>query len=272
MLKKRHYIALGIVVAITLVLLKLPSRTASHLKLAISGSFLHLFGVGASAKQLAEKSGNAVVPRRELVRQADELRKQLEENRIRLMHADEVARENARLRRQLGMPQQSPWGKHIAARVVARDPANWWRTIKIDVGLREGVTTNCAVFTAEGLVGKISEANYTQAQVVLLGDPDCRVSGLVLIDEQTVDAGVIAPSSSSPFDNIIVEMSYLSRNSVLRAGQRVITSGNGNVFPKGILIGHIVDHRPVGYGLYNEARVKVAVRLNALEEVLVKLP
>jgi rod shape-determining protein MreC len=252
-----------------LVLLKLPSRTVSQLKLVISGLFLPMFGVGGSARQVAEQGGNIVVPRRELIRQLDELRKQADENRIRLMQAEEIARENARLRQQLGIPQQFPWWKTKIARVVARDPANWWRTIKIDVGLRDGVRPNCAVFNAEGLVGRVSESSYVQSQVVLLGDPDCRVSAIV---EETREAGVIAPSSSSPLDNIIVDLSYLSRNSVLRSGQRVLTSGHGGIFPNGILIGHIVDYRSVGYGLYNEARVKVAVRMNALEEVFVKLP
>jgi rod shape-determining protein MreC len=48
-----------------------------------------------------------------------------------------------------------------------------------------------------------------------------------------------------------------------------MTSGLGGIFPKGILVGHVVDFRTVGYGLYNEARVKVAARMNALEEVWV---
>ena len=69
-----------------------------------------------------------------------------------------------------------------------------------------------------------------------------------------------------------MDLSYLSRSSPLRAGQRVVTSGQGGVFPKGILVGHIVDFRTIGYGLYNEARVRVAVKMNALEEVFVKLP
>ena len=269
MLRRRHYVALGVAVVVMLVLLKLPSRTVSQLKLGISGLFLPMFGVGGSASQLAEQAANAVMPRRELLRQMEEIQKQTHENRIRLMQAEEIARENARLRQQLGIPQQAPWMKMIPARVVARDPANWWHTIRIDVGLREGVTANCAVFTAEGLVGRINQSSYTQSQVVLLGDPDCRVSAII---EETREAGTISPSSSSPLDNIIVDLSYLSRNAILRAGQRVVTSGYGGVFPKGILIGQIVDFRSIGYGLYNEARVKVAVRMNALEEVFVKLP
>jgi len=269
MLKKRHYVALGLIVLITLVLLKLPSKTVSQIKLAIGGLFVPFTGVAGSTGQMLDRGANMVIPRSELLRQVEELNQQKEENRIRQMQADEIARENARLRQHLGMPpQEYPWKRKLA-RVIARDPANWWRTIWIDRGLRDGVTTNCAVFTAEGLVGRVRETSFAQSQVVLLGDLDCRVSAMI---EETRDAGVIAPSSSSPLDNIIVDLGYLSRNHIPRAGQRVVTSGYGGVFPKGILIGLVVDSRSVGYGLYHEARVKVAVRLNALEEVWVKLP
>src|SRR5439155_4709286 len=104
------------------------------------------------------------------------------ELKIRAVQAEESARENSRLRQYLGFPKQVPW-KLKLARVVARDPANWWRTLKIDAGSRDGVTVNCAVISGDGyLVGRISEAAYAQSQVVAVGDPACRVS--VLMEEE----------------------------------------------------------------------------------------
>jgi len=268
-LKRPHYIALGAVILLTVVVLKLPSRTAQQLKLAISGLFLPLFGLAGSVNQLADKAGHALVPRKDLINDLERLRQENGELRLRLGQTEETARENARLRQYVGWARQFPWRSKLA-HVVARDPANWWRTIKIDVGLRHGVSSNAAVLSPEGfLVGRVSEPGFTQSQVVLLGDPDCRVSVMI---EDTRDTGFIAPVSSSPLDSILVEVSGLSRHSRLRPRQRVVTSGLGGVFPKGILVGEIVDFRSVDYGLYNEARVKIAARLNALEEVWVILP
>ena len=268
-IKRPHLIALGVVVVVTVVLLKLPSRTASQLKLAISGLFLPLFGLSGTAQDGTEKAGNSVVPRAELIKELDRLRRENSALRARQLQADELARENARLRQYVGWGKQFPWQVKLA-RVIARDPANWWLTIKIDAGLRQGITTNSPVISPEGfLVGRVSDVGFEQSQAVLLGDPDCRVSVMV---EETRDTGVITPASSSPLDNIIVDLSYLSRNSPLRPGLRVVTSGLGGVFPKGIVVGTIVDFRSVDFGLYNEARVKVAARLNALEEVCVILP
>jgi rod shape-determining protein MreC len=268
MLRRPHYIILGAILLLTAVILKLPSGTATRLKLAISGLFLPLYGLSSSAGQLSEKVGNAVVPRAELLRQIDQLQKENQELKIRTMQAQETDRENARLRQYFGFAKREP-GKWKLARVVARDPANWWRTLKLGVGSRDGITNNAPVRTAEGLVGRVSEVSYAQSQVVLLGDPDCRVSVEL---EDTHDHGVIAPSSSSPLDNTLVDVLYLSRSSQLKAGQRVWTSGSGGIFPPGILVGQIVDFRMIDYGLYNEARVKLEVKMNTLEEVWVRLP
>jgi rod shape-determining protein MreC len=268
MLRRPHYIILGVIILVTLVVLKLPSGTAARLKLAISGLFLPLYGVSGSAHQLSEKASNALTPRPELVRKIEELQRENEELRVRAMQAAEIGQENARLRQYLNFPKQVPW-KLKLARVVARDPANWWRMLRINLGSRDGVTNNSPVLTAEGLVGRVSEVGYAQSQVVLLGDPDCRVAVKI---EETKDNGVIAPSSSSPLDNTLVDLVYLSRSSPLKAGQKVVTSGLGGVFPPGILVGQIVDFHTIDYGLYNEARLKLEVKMNTLEEVWVKLP
>jgi rod shape-determining protein MreC len=268
MLKRAHYIALGLVVVLTLVVFKLPSRTASQLKLAIGGLFLPLFGFSGSAQQLTQKAGNAITPRNDLIRQLEQTEHENQLLKIRLQELDEIERENNRLRQYLTFTKTFP-GKLKLGRVVGRDPSNWWKNLKVDLGSRDGIVTNCPVLTSEGLVGRVAEVGYTQSQVVLLGDPDCRVA--VMISDNG-EQGVIAPSTSNPLDYSIVEMGFISRNAKLSPGQKVITSGVGGVFPKGIPVGVIVDSRSIGYGLYNEARVKLNVRLNSLEEVFVRIP
>ena len=70
----------------------------------------------------------------------------------------------------------------------------------------------------------------------------------------------------------MVDLTYVNQPRVMKAGQRVLTSGLSGAFPKGILIGHIVDTNSVGFGLYTEARVKLGASLDRLEEVWVVLP
>ena len=104
----------------------------------------------------------------------------------------------------------------------------------------------------------------TYSQVVLLGDPNCRVSALV---NETREAGIIGPSG--PLDTGLVELATLPPNANVKPGQNVVTSGNGGIYPKEIPIGKIVDSHPADYGLSTAARVKLGANLNALEEVWV---
>ncbi len=267
-LKRPQYIALSVVVLLTILLLKLPTRAAANFKRAVSGMFMPMHGLASSAEDLANKTSYATLSRRALIERIEELEKENQASAIRLMQADEVLKENARLRAQLGAARQFPWNKKLA-RVVSRDPANWWRTIRIGLGSRDGVVLYAPVFTASGLVGRVSEVGFAQSQVLLVGDPGCRVAVHV---GETREQGIIAPSSSNPLDDTLIELSYLSRHAKLLPGQLVVTSGVGGIFPKGLIVGQIADVRSVGYGLYKEARVSLAVKMNTLEEVWVMMP
>lgn len=269
MLKRPQYVAVGMVVLLALLILNLPGRATARLKIAIGSLFLPLFGLASGAQQATGKAGDALLSRGALARQNESLRRENEQLRLQAMQAEEMARENDRLRRLFQWEQQSRWKSRLRlAHVILRDPANWWRTVQIDLGRRDGVRTNLTVLSTEGLVGRVQSVSLTTAQVVLVGDPNCRVAAVV--ENQTRDAGVIG--NAGPVETSLVQLSYLSRHAALMPGQNVVTSGLGGIFPAGIPIGKIVDSRPVEYGLYTEARVKLAVNPGAVEEVWVLLP
>jgi rod shape-determining protein MreC len=127
------------------------------------------------------------------------------------------------------------------------------------------MATNLPVLTTDGLVGRISSVGYARSQVVLIGDPNCRVSALV--QDTAQDTGIL--SASGPMDSSLADLTYLSSTASLKSGQQVVTSGIGGIFPKGIPLGQIVDSRQVAFGLYTEARVKLNANFGALEEVWV---
>jgi rod shape-determining protein MreC len=87
-------------------------------------------------------------------------------------------------------------------------------------------------------------------------------------DRSALAKGIISPSASS-LDRLLVDLIYVPGGSPLKPGQPVITSGDGGVFPKGITVGQVVDVRTNDYGLNLEARVKLAVNLNRLEQAWV---
>jgi rod shape-determining protein MreC len=123
--------------------------------------------------------------------------------------------------------------------------------------------------TPEGyLIGRISTVGLYTSQVVLVGDPSCRVS--ITIDNPTHEMGVL--TASGPLDASIVELGYLSGSANMKSGQNVSTSGMGGIFPKGIPVGKIVDFRSLEFGLDTEARVQLYAHTGALEQVWVLFP
>lgn len=264
MLRNRYFTALAVTAVVTLVLLVLPTRLSQHVRTAISNTFLPLFGLSTAADVGSDEIATLVLPKRVLAQENQKLRRKNAELLLQLAASEQVKLENERLRDLLGWQPGVPWNLKLA-RVVLRDPANWWRAVQIDLGNRDGVAPDATVLTPEGLVGRVSSVGFDHAQVVLLGDPNCRVSALIENDER--DTGIVGASTS--LDSSLLEMTFLPRHAKLSAGQPVRTSGLGGVFPKGILLGHVVDAQSAEYGLYLSARIRTTVNFSALEEVWV---
>jgi len=269
MLKKPHYIVVILVVLAVVILFKLPGQTVGRFKLAISGLFLPLFGLAGSTHEASLQARGVFVSRRQLVDEVEELKRQNDQLQFRLQQERETEFENERLRAALGWARKGPWQTRLA-RIIARDPANWWRAAQIDLGRRDGMKPNLPVVTGAGLVGKISSVGETRSQVVLLGDPNLRVAAEILLGRTNIETGVIMSTSTGPQENNMVDLGYLSGGSAIAPGQSVETWGGG-VFPSGIPIGRIVDVQTTDYGLSKEARVQLWASMNALEEVWVIL-
>lgn len=255
-------------VVLVVVLLKLPGETVGRMKLALSGLFLPLVGLTGSVHQLKGTARETLTSKREVERENEQLRQTNQALRIQLQQDVAVWNENQRLRSLVGWPRQVPWKVRLA-RVIARDPANWWRSVEIDLGSRDGVKPNAPVLIPQGLVGRVQAVGANRSQVILLGNPELRVAAAVRPSNET---GVINSSSSSPSENDMVDLDYLSGASNVRPGQNVVTWGEGGIFPANIPIGYVVDLRAKEFGLATEARVKLWADMGSLEEVWVIMP
>mgnify|MGYP000144444056 CR=1 FL=1 len=176
----------------------------------------------------------------------------------------ESAQAAQRLEALLAFKEQAPY-RVLAARVIGRDPASWFATIVVDRGSGDGVVRGNPVVTAEGAVGRVMETTPFTARVLLLSDPRSAV-GVILQGSREV--GVVEGNGQG---DLLIK--YLSRASAVRSGDVVITSGQGGVFPRGLVIGRLNTIRPAqGAAVFREGTVRPAVDLSRLEEVLVLLP
>ncbi|MEJ0090677.1 MAG: hypothetical protein WDM80_13160 [Limisphaerales bacterium] len=137
MLKQNNYLTLGVVMLVVVLIFSLPPRATARLKLALGSLFLPLLGLANTAQQLPVSVADAALTRRELLQQVGNLRRENDQLKVQSLQAGATARENDQLRLALGWQRQMPW-KLKLANVVLRDPANWWRTVEIDLGARDG--------------------------------------------------------------------------------------------------------------------------------------
>ena len=209
-----------------------------------------------------------VQSRRLLAKQNEQLRQDNDLLRQQVRALSETGDENLRLRRLLEL-KEHPAFHTITVRVIGRDASNWWKSIQIDRGSNDGLRPNMAVLNAEGLVGKTISVTKGEARVLLLTDPNCKVSALLQdTREPGVAAGVDAAFTFSPR----CLMTYVNRDAKVKPGENVVSSGLGGVFPKGILIG-VVTRAQLNKqtGMYQDVEIKPAVDFRRLEEVIVIL-
>lgn len=264
---RSYYVAISLVALLALLTLNLSDRSAQKVKLAVSALYLPLFGLAGSVEGLVDQAGSMLRPRSVILRELEVLKEENAQLRLQVSQMGEAWMENRRLRQALEWQERLPW-KVKAARVVGQDPANWWRNIHINLGSRDGIRPNLNVLTADGLVGRVSEVGFARSRVLLLGDPGCRVAAQV---QETREKGSIMPSASS-LDRMVVNLSYLPGTAASRPGHRVITSGDGGIFTNGIPVGTVIEVQTNEFGLYLEARVRLAANLNRLDEVWVLIP
>lgn len=174
-----------------------------------------------------------------------------------------LEKENIQLRAALDFKKRTPFSV-TAAKIIRRKPSNWWETAHIDRGENHGISPMLAVIAAEGLVGKVDRPNNETSTVILLTDEACQVSAQVV---GTHEFGILSGQRAQNGNNPILRLRYLSRDSNVKIGQKVITTGKGELFHKGINLGTIID---ISRGaLYTEAQVKPAVNFADLETVFV---
>ena len=206
--------------------------------------------------------------RRQLDEENKRLRSDNELLRQQVRALSETGRENLRLHQLLTFKDHTNF-KTLGARVIGRDTSNWWRSIQIDRGAQDGLHENLPVLNADGLIGKVVSVTAGEARVLLLTDPNCKASALL---QDSREHGVVGGTEVALTLEPRCLMTFVDRKAKIKAGEAVITSGLGGIFPKGILIGTAIFARlNPQTGMYQDIDVKPAVDFHNLEEVIVIL-
>ncbi len=149
----------------------------------------------------------------------------------------------------------------IVARIVGRDPSSWFKSFLVDKGEKAGVRKDMVAIGADGLVGRVIDVTPQTAKILIITDPNSAVDVLI---QRSRAHGILEGNVE---DYCMIK--YVPKAEDIQIGDKVLTSGIGGIFPKGLMIGTVrrVDKKRAGIFQYVE--VTPAVDFAKLEELLI---
>jgi rod shape-determining protein MreC len=181
---------------------------------------------------------------------------QMEQVRLR-QDADQARRLQALLEF-----KQKYVSRTVAAQVIGTSGTEQSRVLTIDKGSHDGIRTEMAVITPDGIVGKIKEVFPLSSQVLLINDHD---SGAGVILENSRLQGIVKGTSLGE-----LQVTDVMSDEKVEPGDHVITSGGDRIYPKGFSVGTVISASPDrDNDPFLAIRIKPAADLSRLEEVLV---
>lgn len=202
----------------------------------------------------------------ELEDELNALRTQVGKLQEEVRQGEEAVRENEQLRELLEFQTRRRELTTEPAKVTARSTSNWESTLTLSKGTTSDIQAGDCVITQTGaLVGVVSEVGVNWSTVSTIINTDTEMGGIVT---RTYSAGVLE-GDFSLMNQGRLKLNYLPEEAQLVSGDEVLTSGRGEVFPAGLLVGKVegVFTDPSGQTRY--AVVEPAVALDNLIEVFV---
>jgi rod shape-determining protein MreC len=172
----------------------------------------------------------------------------------------EKAIASERLRNLLRFSKKIP-GTMLPVQIIGIDPSSWFRTIVIDKGTKHGVNRGMAVVSPEGIVGHVLQASPHCAKVLLIIDFNSSVDAII---QRSRAKGLVEGNGEN-----LCRLKYAPRTHDIQLGDRVVTSGLGGRYPKGLMIGKISKVKKKSYGLFQHAEIIPSVNFTKLEEVFI---
>lgn len=223
-----------------------------------------LYPFQSAAGWVANRSRATAEAVRELFRLREEnarLRAEVEE----LKHLEALNRvlvlENEQLRTELGLRSQVGY-RLLAAEVIVRQPSNWFQSVVINRGQRDGVRSKMAVINSRGMVGYVETASYTTATVRLLSDRDFQVP------VKTDASGEFGVLKGQGTESAIVDFPY-NRDAKVEPGHKILTSGLGTMIPGNLFVGTVTSVGMRENNLVKYATIRPGVDFNNLSFVQV---
>ncbi len=262
---RRYRVSIFAVIFLTTALLTISSRINNVERLAfIDWALLEIMSPFQKAvTSSTDALGNLIDSYVLLVglkRENVALRRKVTELREENSLLRERAIASERLQNLLRFSKKIP-GPILPAQIIGIDPSSWFRTILIDKGTKHGVERGMAVVSPEGIVGHVLQTSPHSAKVLLITDFNSSVDAIV---QRSRAKGLVEGNGENR-----CRLKYAPRAEDIQLGDRVVTSGLGRRYPKGLMVGKISKIEKKRYGLFQQAEIILSANFSKLEEVFV---
>lgn len=164
--------------------------------------------------------------------QNQDLRRELQQMKAWREAALQLEQENARLL-DLNKVRIDAKLTHVTGVVIADSGSPFRQSVLLNVGARDGIMDGWATMDGIGLVGRISGVGQNTSRVILLTDTNSRIP--VTVQPSGQRAILVGDNEAAP------TLELIENRDLVRPGDRVVTSGDGKVFPAGLLVGQVAQ-------------------------------
>ena len=201
----------------------------------------------------------------ELVEENEALKKEVAELKNQIYDASELERMYEWMADYIEVKIPHTDYKFLASTVTGHESGNYSKVLNLDVGSSAGVRLNMPVLTFEGIVGRVTEVGLNWSKVTTIVESNSSIGAFV---ERTNDAGVCVGRFDLSSEGLM-EMNYLPADSDVKVGDRILTTGFGSVYPRGLVVGYVesVEINPYTRGL--TVYVKCATDFSSLSNVMI---
>jgi rod shape-determining protein MreC len=178
-------------------------------------------------------------------------------------------KENQTLKEDLNFKNERSEYNYIGCNVIGNSGGNYLDGFIIDKGQKDNIKKGMVVITAAGLVGQVTSTASNWSIIQSISNENIAVSGMV---ESANEINGIVKGYKDDNNNLLAKLYYLPLDSAIKKGDVILTSGFGNLYPKGIRIGEVTDIEVDQGKIMENAIIKPYVDFNKLQQVLVVVP
>ena len=269
---EKKYIVLIILIFISLFLgfsstLIKTDRKLNPLEKGIKDVSIFVIKLATKPSDFIKDKINDAKEKNNLYDKYKQLQKKVKETDLINAQKKELERELEEMKNMLDLNSALSESSYLNATVVNRNVGYWFNTLTIDKGEKNGVKEDMAVITSEGLIGKITKVTNYTSTVKLITSEDANNKTSIRIEVNGKYIYGLLTGYNRDTNTFTVE--GISDNSEIPSGSFVTTTGMGNVFPSGILVGKVKNISKDHFDLARTIEIESAVDFNNISYVTV---